>query len=153
MAIPLWQRFIGLCLYILPWSDALPFGSHLFLEFPILQWLAIPALPLIFLERSIPFGSILLFFVLFLTVIRNPKVPYFIRFNSLQSLLIDIAVVLMGYAFQILIQPFGMNLVTRTLLSTAFLGVLTLVLFSIKECIQGKEPNLPAISEAVRIQL
>ena len=34
MAIPVWQRFLGLLVYLLPWSDAIPFGSHLMLQFP-----------------------------------------------------------------------------------------------------------------------
>ena len=54
MAIPVWQRFLGLLVYLLPWSDAIPFGSHLMLQFPWLQWLTLPALPLVLLERGIP---------------------------------------------------------------------------------------------------
>ncbi len=153
MSIPFWQRIVGLFIYMLPWSDAIPFGRNLFQQFPFLQWLAIPALPLMILQQAIPFGSLILFLILFLAVIRNPKVPYFLRFNTLQGLLIDIAVVLISYAFQILLQPIGGGLFTRTLSSTAFVGILTIMIFAISECIQGKEPDLPGISEAVRIQL
>ena len=51
-------------------------------------------------------------------MVRNPAVPYFIRFNTLQALLVDIIVVLLGYAFLILVQPLGSGLMLRTLSST-----------------------------------
>ncbi len=153
MIIPLWQKAIGILIYMLPWSHALPFGKYLFIDFPFIQWLAIPALPIIMIIRGIPFGNLLLFFVLFLAVIRNPKIPYFLRFNTLQALLIDIALVLINYAFQIIIEPLGEVLFVRTLFSTVFIAILTVVIFAFSECLQGKEPDLPGVSEAVRMQL
>ena len=153
MLIPLWQKFIGILIYMLPWSDAIPFGRHLFQDFPFLQWLALPALPIIFIEQSIPFGSLLLFFLLFLLIARNPKIPYFLRFNTLQALLIDIGVILINYGFQIIIEPFGSGIIVSTLSSTVLVGILAIVIFAFGECLQGKEPDLPGISEAVRMQL
>ncbi|WP_320666710.1 Tic20 family protein [Prochlorococcus sp. MIT 1307] len=153
MLIPIWQKLIGFLVYMLPWSDALPFGRSLFTDFPFLQWLALPALPLIILQQAIPFGNLILFFVLFLAVARNPKIPYFLRFNTLQALLIDIALILISYAFQVLIRPLGSGLIVNTLSSTVLIAVLSIVIFAFGECIQGKEPDLPGISEAVRMQI
>ncbi len=153
MLIPLWQRVVGMLIYLLPWSDALPLGRELFIEFPFLQWLVLPALPIVFVEQFIPFGGLLLFLTLFLAVTRNPKVPYFVRFNTLQALLIDIGVILINYAFQIFLDPFGSSLLIRTISSTLLTGVLAIVIFTIVQCLQGKEPDLPAISQAVRIQM
>ncbi len=150
---PIWQRVAAIFIYLLPWSDSIPFGRNLFLEFSFLQWLAIPALPIVLIEQAIPFGSLILFFVLFLTVVRNPNVPYFVRFNTLQAILLDIGVVIISYAFQIILQPFAGGIIVRTLSSTVFLGILAMVVFSISECIQGKEPDIPWISEAVKIQI
>ena len=153
MLIPVWQKLIGILIYMLPWSDAIPFGRYLFMDFPILQWLAIPALPIMIFEQIIPFGNVLLFFILFLTVARNPKVPYFLRFNTLQALLIDIGVVLISYAIQILLRPLSGGLLVSTLSSTVLIAILTIIIFAFGECLQGKEPDLPGISEAVRMQL
>ena len=153
MPIPIWQRLLGLLVYVLPWSDAIPFGQHLFIQFPLLQWLILPALPLSILESGIPLnlGSLLVFFVLFLAVVRNPNVPYFIRFNTLQALLVDIIVVIISYAFIIL--PIGGGLMMRTLSSTVVVGVLAVVIFALIECSRGREPDLPGLSQAVRMQL
>ena len=153
MPIPIWQRLLGLLVYVLPWSDAIPFGQHLFIQFPVLQWLALPAMPLFILESGIPLnlGNLLVFFVLFLAVVRNPNVPYFIRFNTLQALLVDIIVVIISYAFIIL--PIGGGLMMRTLSSTVVVGVLAVVIFALIECSRGREPDLPGLSQAVRMQL
>ncbi len=153
MVISFWQKLIGMLIYLLPWSDAIPFGRYLFIDFPFLQWLALPALPIIFFEKVIPFGSLLLFFLLFLGIARNPKIPYFLRFNTLQSLLIDIGLIIISYGFEIIIQPFGKGLFVSTLSSTVFISILAILIFSFGECIKGKEPDLPAISQAVRMQL
>ena len=153
MTIPIWQRILGLLIYLLPWSDAIPLGTNLFLQFPFLQWITLPALPLIILERLIPFGSLILFFVLFLGVIRNPKVPYFIRFNTFQALLIDIGLILINYALQILIRPLGIGLMFGTLASSVLVVMFAIIIFTSIECLKGNEPNLPVITEAVKIQL
>ncbi len=79
--------------------------------------------------------------------------PYFLRFNTLQAILLDIALILLSYALQIILVPIGETLLLRTLSSTVFVGMLAIVIFTISECLQGKEADLPAISEAARIQL
>lgn len=153
MAVPLWQRLLAALAYLLPWSDALPFGIALFGLFPPLQWLAIPALPVMTLQRLVPFGGFLLFLALFLAVVRNPRVPYFIRFNVLQAILLDIVLILVSLAFRILLAPLGDGFAVRTLSNTVFLGALLLVLFAIVECLRGKEADIPTVSEAVRMQI
>tara|TARA_Y100001968_G_scaffold24074_1_gene18874 strand:+ start:1085 stop:1498 length:414 start_codon:yes stop_codon:yes gene_type:complete len=137
----------------MPWSDSVPFGRYLFLELPFLQYLAIPALPLIFIEQIIPLGGIILFLTIFFVIIRNQNISYFLRFNALQSILINIGVIIISYIFQIFLNPFENSLLIRTLSSTVFISMLSIIIFSIYKCIQGKEPDLPGISNSVRIQL
>ena len=156
MEIPVWQRVVAPLVYLLPWSDAIPFGGPLFQQYPWMQWFTLPVLPLALLERSVPFGlgGLLLFFVLFLAVVRNPNVPYFLRFNTLQALLTDIVIVVLSFAFGILLQPIaGGSLLLSTLSSTIVVAVLAILLFALVECWRGREPDLPGISKAVRMQL
>ena len=156
MEIPVWQRVVAPLVYLLPWSDAIPFGGPLFQQYPWMQWFTLPVLPLALLERSVPFGlgGLLLFFVLFLAVVRNPAVPYFLRFNTLQALLTDIVIVVLSFAFGILLQPIaGGSLLLSTLSSTVVVAVLAILLFALVECWRGREPDLPGISQAVRMQL
>ena len=159
MEPPLWQRLVAPLMYLLPWSDAIPLGlgpDGLFLQYPVLRPLVLPALPVMQLERSIPFGlgGLLLFFVLFLAVVRNPNVPYFLRFNALQALLTDIALIVLSIGFRLLLQPIAAgSLLLGTLSSAVVVAVLAILLFSLVECLRGREPDLPGISQAVRMQL
>jgi uncharacterized membrane protein len=152
---PIWQRLLAALAYLLPWSDAIPFGQALFGPLPWLRWLALPALPVMQLQEAIPLGSLVLFMLLFLAVVRNPQVPYLIRFNVLQAILLDIVLVLLSLAFNILLGPLGGSLgfLVRTLQNTVFLGALLLVLFAVVQNLRGKEANIPTVSEAVRMQL
>jgi hypothetical protein len=149
---PIWQRLLAALAYVLPWSDAIPFGQGLFGPLPWLRWLTLPALPVLQLQELVPFGSLVLFLVLFLAVARNPRVPYGIRFNVLQAILIDIVVVLVSLAFQVL-QLGALDFVGKTLSNTVFIGILVLVLFAVVQNLRGKEADIPSLSEAVRMQL
>jgi uncharacterized membrane protein len=152
---PIWQRLLAALAYLLPWSDAIPFGQALFGPLPWLRWLTLPALPVLQLQEAIPLGSLVLFLLLFLAVVRNPQVPYLIRFNVLQAILLDIVLVLLSLAFTILLGPLGGSLgfLVRTLQNTVFLGALLLVLFAVVQNLRGKEADIPTVSEAVRMQL
>ena len=155
---PLWQRLLALLPYSLTWSDALPFGRDLFGSFPSLNALMLPAMPAMLVQNlgsmgGMNLGGLLLFFLLFLAVVRNPKVPYTIRFNTLQALMLDILLVVIGLVFQLLQSLLGGGLLFRTLANTVFLGTLLILLFTVVQVLRGKEADLPTLSEAVRMQL
>ncbi|MFN4865436.1 MAG: Tic20 family protein [Cyanobium sp.] len=150
---PIWQRLLAALAYLLPWSDALPFGQSLFGLFPVLQWLSLPAFPVLLLQQAVPFGGFVLFLVLFLAVVRNTKVPYLIRFNVLQAILVDILLILISLAFSVLLAPLGLGFALRTLSNTVFLGALLLVGFGVVQSLRGQEAEVPNLSQAVRMQL
>jgi hypothetical protein len=150
---PIWQRLLAALAYLLPWGDALGFGQELFRLLPALHWLAVPAMPLLALEAAIPFGGLLLFLLLFLLVVRNPRVPYLVRFSVLQAILLDIVLILVTLAFDMLLRPLGAGFALRTLSNTIFLGTLALVVFGGVQSLRGKEAEIPTVSEAVRMQL
>tara|TARA_Y100001968_G_scaffold316190_1_gene343701 strand:+ start:2782 stop:3243 length:462 start_codon:yes stop_codon:yes gene_type:complete len=153
MTIPIWQRILGVYIYMLPWSESIPFGYNLFYNFPILKILLIPALPIIFIKQIIPFSGFLIFILLFFTVIRNPKINYFLRYNSLQSILISIGISIINLGFQIFLYPISNNLITRTFSSTVLISIIAIITFCIIESIKGEAPNLPVISDAVKMQI
>ena len=99
-------------------------------------------------------GGLLLFFVLLFAVVRNANVPYFIRFNTLQALLIDIVLIALNFAIGAVLTPvLPGSLLISTLNSAVVLAVLAIWIFATVECIRGREPDLPGISPAVRMQL
>ena len=138
---------------MIPWSDAITFGNHLYIKYPFTQIIQIPAIPIILIERSIPFGSLLLFLAVFLGLVRNSKVSYFLRFNALQSLLINIGIIIVSFIFEIIFSPFLNSLIIRTFSSTLLISLFSLIIFCVWSCTQGNEPDLPIISEATKMQL
>jgi len=142
---PIWQRLLAALAYLLPWADAIGFGNGVLSLAQPLQLLA--------LEQAVPFGGLVLFLALFLLVVRNQEVPYLIRNNLLQANLIDLVLVQLSLAFQVLLSPLGGGFAVRTLESTVFLATLLLVVFSMVQSLRGIEADIPTVSEAVRMQL
>ncbi len=146
-------RILGVLLYMIPWSDSLTFGNHLYIKYPLTQIIQVPAIPIILIERSIPFGNLLLFLAIFLGLVRNSKVSYFLRFNALQSLLINIGIIIVSFIFEIIFSPFLNSLIIRTFSSTLLISIFSMIIYCVWSCTQGNEPNLAGISQATKMQL
>ena len=146
-------KTLGILLYMIPWADCLTFGNHLYLKYPFIQIIQIPAIPIIIIERLIPFGNLLLFLAIFIGIVRNNKVSYFLRFNALQSLLINIGIIIISFIVDIFFSPFENSLIIRTFSSTLLISLFSIIIYCIWSCTQGNEPNLPGISEATKMQL
>ena len=139
------QRISSAIFYTLPLKASLPLGVYLFYKFSFLKVLLYLTYPIAIIERSLPFGGLLFFLLLFAGVVRNPNVPYFVRYNACQALLLDIALIIITYLIRIL--PLA------ELSSIAFVFTLVIFIFSIFQCINGIEPQLPFISKSVRMQI
>ena len=146
-------RILGVLLYMIPWTDSLKFGNHLYLKYPLIQIIQVPAIPIIIIERTIPFGSLLLFLAIFLGLVRNNRVSYFIRFNALQSLIINIGIIIVSFIFEIIFSPFSSSLIIRTISSTLLISLFSVIVYCVWSCTQGNEPDLPGISQATKMQL
>ena len=146
-------KILGILLYMIPWADCLSFGKHLYIKYPFIQIIQIPAIPIIIIERSIPFGNLLLFLAIFIGIVRNNKVSYFIRFNALQSLIINIGILIISFIFEIFFNPFSNSLIIRTFSSTLLFSLFAVIVYCVWSCTQGNEPDLPIVSEATKMQL
>tara|TARA_B100000945_G_scaffold235794_1_gene191876 strand:- start:4 stop:390 length:387 start_codon:yes stop_codon:yes gene_type:complete len=124
---------------------SLPFGSFLFYKFSFLKILILLAFPILFIEKSLPYGDIMLFLILFAGLVRNPKVPSFVRYNACQALLLDIMLIIFNYALRI----FPLNELNLFL----FIAFISIFIFSTIQCICGIEPEIPFISKSVRMQI
>ena len=139
------QRLSSVFIYTLPLKASIPFGYYLFYKYSFLKIILFLTFPIAIIEKSLPFGSFLLFIILFAGLVRNPNVPYFIRYNACQALLIDIALIIISYLLRILpIVELG---------SIIFIFSLSIFIYSISQCIYGVEPEIPLISKSVRMQI
>ena len=141
----IFQRFSSVFLYTLPLKASIPFGYYLFYKYSFLKVLLFLTFPVAIIEKSIPFGNFLLFIILFAGLVRNPKVPYFLRYNACQALLLDISLIISSYLLRIfpLVQ----------LASVVFILTLCIFIYSIVQCFFGIEPEIPFISKSVRMQI
>ena len=139
------QRATSVIFYTLPLKASLPFAYYFFSKISFLKVLFWLTYPVAIIERALPFGELLLFLLLFAGVARNPNVPYFIRYNACQALLLDIALIIISYLLRILpLVELG---------SIVFILTLSIFIFSIFQCINGVEPEIPFISKSVRMQI
>jgi hypothetical protein len=144
------DRIFAALPYLLPLIYALLFGEVLLQQFPVLGLIYVPLQPLIAFYFGFPFAQLIIFFVLFLAVVRNERISYFIRFNTLQALLIDILLFLIGLVLNLL-PSFG--LISETLYNVVFIGTLAVCAYSIVQSILGRYAEIPSFSQAVYAQL
>jgi uncharacterized membrane protein len=139
--------------YLLPLMDVLPFGGFLFKQFPAIALIYLPLQPLLAIYSQ-PFVSLVVFFVLFLAVVRNEKIAHFVRFNVMQAILIGIVLALLGLAFSILVPVLrGTGLLLETLSNVIFLGTLAASFYGIVQSALGRYAEMPGISEASYLQV
>ncbi len=62
--------------------------------FPLISWVLDVFGPMLNAYYSNSFTPFFVFFALFLAVVRNEKLPHFLRFNAMQSILLDICIML-----------------------------------------------------------
>ena len=139
--------------YLLPLIDGIVFGRYLFNQFPAVGVVFSPLLPLVVIYNSIPFIGLIVFFALFLLVIRNENISHFIRFNTMQAILLDIVIFLFSLVLQILMPIPSAGFAIETLTNTLFLGIVAAVVYAVVQSLLGRYAEIPAISDAVRMQV
>ena len=159
------DKILGSLPYLIALLDALrvgvaPWGAlmNLIGNFPVLEPVAtvllILVVPVEFLYSLVPFGfgSIVVFFALFFFVVRNSNISHFIRFNTLLSILIGFMITIGSVVLGLINLP-GLELITDTFYNVLLFGGIAAVGYSIVQCLMGRYPEIPTISEAVHIQL
>ena len=155
------DRILAALMYLIPLYDGIVYGRFLFAQFPFLEYLKIPLIPLAIVYSLIPFGhslipfglgSLLVFILLFVGVVRNEKIPHFIRFNTMQAILISIVLAIISLIYNLILQPLIRGFFAEVLFNTIFLGVLAMVGYSVVQSVRGRYAEMPLISEASYLQ-
>ena len=155
------NRLYAILPYLLPIAAAVVFGAFLFLQFPPLFLIFFPVFKVnqILLISILDFISIrfVAWFCVFIFVVRSYKVNHFIRFNAMQALLLDIIVALVGAITQLLEVVLGkvafFPFMLQIIASVTFLGITAAVIYSVFQCIRGKYPEMPIVSEVAYSQV
>jgi uncharacterized membrane protein len=148
------DRIFAALVYLIPLYDGIVYGRFLFVQFPFLTYLQYPLLPLAIVYSLIPFGlgSLVVFIALFVGVVRNDKIPHFIRFNTMQAILISIVLAIVSLIYQVVLAPLIRGFFAEVLFNTIFLGVLAMVGYSVVQSARGRYAEMPVISEASYLQ-
>ena len=147
------DRIFACLPYLLPLVEGVSFGSFLLSQFPPLRVILIPILPVLAIYNGVPFAGLIIFFALFMLVVRNEKIPHFIRFNTMQAILLSIVLSLCGLLVRVLSPVPGANFAIETLANTIFIGLVVAVVYSVAQTIMGRYAEIPAISDAVHMQV
>jgi uncharacterized membrane protein len=156
------HRFYSCLPYLLPLSAGVIYGAVLFQQFPLLLlpffpfiWLygnvlAFPLVPVLGLT-----GEFFLFMGLFFLIVRDVRVPLFIRFNTMQALLMQIVLFIAQLFFQI-VQQLSSNglpsVVSSTIANTIFIGTMLIAGYAIYHSIKGEYSDIPTLSQAASFQ-
>jgi uncharacterized membrane protein len=145
--LPLIEAYV---LYSGPFFDNLPFLAPLF----IVLW---PFLFVYgFVVNLIPLGlgGLVIFLALYFLVVRNDRILHFIRFSTMQSILIGIILSIVSILWSLILTtlpplmrtPF-FPILQGTLFSVLFLGTLVGTVYAIFYAVQGKYAELPRLSD------
>ncbi|WP_434687911.1 Tic20 family protein [Pseudanabaena minima] len=156
------HRFYSCLPYLLPISAGVIYGATLFQQFPMLVlpffpfiWLygnvlAFPLVPVLGLT-----GEFFLFMGLFFLVVRDIRVPHFIRFNTMQALLMQIVLFIAQLFFQV-VQQLSSNglpsVISATIANTIFIGTNLIASYAIYQSIKGEYSDIPTLSQAASFQ-
>ena len=137
--------------YLLPLIRGLAFCRFQFTQFPVLQLLLIPLAPLMKIY-SLPLASLIIFFALYLGVVRNENISHFIRFNAMQAILLDIVVILCRLVLPIF-EGAQVPFIAETLYNIVFLGAFAAFVYAVVQSLLGRYAEIPPLSDAVYMQV
>lgn len=163
------ERLFGALPYLLPLVESLMFGAFFFKQFPAVGGALLLVLsPVIALYSLVPLMGLIIFFALFMLVVRNDNIAHFIRFNTMQSILLMICLSLckvlifsvfgplLGLAMgpQLSVSVSGPSeFLVEILFNFIFLGIFAAVVYSIVQVVRGHYPEIPTLSEMVHMQV
>jgi uncharacterized membrane protein len=145
------DRIFACLPYLLPLIEVFAFGQFLMNDFPLLGLIFLPLLPLLRIYYGVRYAGMIIFFALW--VVRNEKINHFIRFNTMQAIILDIVIFLCSILTDIVKLVPGSGFAMQTLYTTIFMGILAAVVYSVAQSLMGKYAEIPAISDAVHMQV
>jgi uncharacterized membrane protein len=163
-ATPLDRIFASLP-YLLPLLDAVVMYSGPFqqqfptvanvLFLPLAPFLAIYLLFLqVFSFGGLGLGGLIIFFALYFLVVRNEKISHFIRFNTMQSIIVGIVLSIFSIVWSFALEPvFRTGLIQETLFNVALFGTIAVVAYSIVQSVMGRYADIPTLSDAAYMQV
>ncbi|KMT12959.1 hypothetical protein BVRB_4g090410 [Beta vulgaris subsp. vulgaris] len=148
------DRLISAICYFYPFFDGVQYGKYVITQFAPLQLIIQPLVPAIRVFKSFPFNGILVFFTLYFVVVRNPNFSKYVRFNTMQAIVLDVLLIFPDLLERSFNPKDGIGLdLLMSLDSTVFLFLLVSLIYGSSSCALGQVPRLPIVAEAAERQV
>ncbi|XAR56790.1 hypothetical protein NMG60_11037385 [Bertholletia excelsa] len=148
------DRIISAVCYFYPFFDGIQYGKYVITQFSPIQALIHPLLPAIKVFKSFPLNGFLVFLTLYFVVVRNPNFSRYVRFNTMQAIVLDVLLIFPDLIERTFNPRDGLGLdLMMSLDSTVFLYLLVCLLYGSSSCLLGQLPRLPIVAEAAERQV
>ncbi|XP_047965950.1 protein TIC 20-v, chloroplastic-like [Salvia hispanica] len=134
--------------------DGVQYGKYILTQFTPFQALIQPLVPAIRVFKSFPFNGFLVFLTLYFVVVRNQNFSRYVRFNTMQAIVLDVLLIFPDLLERTFNPRDGVGLdVLMSLDSTVFLFLLVSLIYGSSACLLGNLPRLPIVAEAADRQV
>jgi hypothetical protein len=148
------ERVIAAIGYFLPFFDGIQYGRYFFLQYPAAERLLQPLFPLLQAYKSFPYSNFIAFFALYLAIVRNPRFSRYVRFNTMQAVVLDVLLIFPSLVERTFTPRGGIGFELLIIFyNTTFLFLLACFLFGVFSCLLGKTPRLPIVADAADVQV
>ncbi|KAL4566912.1 hypothetical protein LXL04_031038 [Taraxacum kok-saghyz] len=148
------DRLISAVCYFYPFFDGVQYGKYVITQFSFIETLIQPLVPAIRVFKSFPFNGFLVFLTLYFVVVRNPNFSRYVRFNTMQAIVLDVLLIFPDLLERTFNPKDGIGLdLLMSLDSTVFLFLLVSLIYGSSCCFLGQIPRLPIVAEAADRQV
>lgn len=148
------DRLISALCYFYPFFDGIQYGKYVITQFYPVQAIVQPLIPAIRVFKSFPFNGFLIFLTLYFVVVRNPNFSRYVRFNTMQAIVLDVLLIFPDLLERGFNPRDGLGLdLMMSLDSTVFLFLLVCLIYGSSSCLLGQIPRLPIVAEAADRQV
>ncbi|BAT80593.1 hypothetical protein VIGAN_03018400 [Vigna angularis var. angularis] len=143
------DRLISALCYFYPFFDGIQYGKYVITQFYPVQAIIQPLVPAIRVFKSFPFNGFLVFLTLYFVVVRNPNFSRYVRFNTMQAIVLDVLLIFPDLLERGFNPRDGLGLdLMMSLDSTVFFFLLVCLIYGSSSCLVGQIPRLPIVAEA-----
>ncbi|XP_027330391.1 protein TIC 20-v, chloroplastic [Abrus precatorius] len=148
------DRLISALCYFYPFFDGIQYGKYVITQFYPVQAIVQPLVPAIRVFKSFPLNGFLVFLTLYFVVVRNPNFSRYVRFNTMQAIVLDVLLIFPDLLERGFNPRSGLGLdLMMSLDSTVFLFLLVCLIYGSSSCLLGQLPRLPIVADAADRQV
>ncbi|CAI9760372.1 unnamed protein product [Fraxinus pennsylvanica] len=148
------DRLISAITYFYPLFDGIQYGKYVITQFSPFQTVLQPLFPAIKVFKSFPFSGFLVFLTLYFVVVRNRNFSRYVRFNTMQAIVLDVLLIFPDLLERTFNPRDGVGLeLMMSLDNTVFLFLLVCLIYGSSSCLLGQIPRLPLVADAADRQV